>query len=182
MSTLPLFWGTGFRHGRAAERVPATSGDSNASIRQRWHKARQKIGEIVVNLTEDPGARKASWQLPTTGRAASTARRLTRTRLEEWGMAERIDVAELLVSELVTNALRHAPGPVRLTLSTFGDVLRCEVADAGNAMPQMQAATEEDEGGRGLRLIDSLACCWGGRPTPEGKVVWFELASCGDAT
>jgi hypothetical protein len=84
-------------------------------------------------------------------------------------------VAELLVSELVTNALCHAVGPYRLTLSALDGLLRCEVEDSSPELPRLYGDLARDEGGRGLYLLDALACCWGSAYTSTGKATWFEL-------
>ncbi|ETK34718.1 ATP-binding protein [Microbispora sp. ATCC PTA-5024] len=173
MSALTFPLGTALRWpSQAAEGAPR---DPYAGVRERWRTARRRLGEIVVNLAEDPHARMATWKLPASGSAAATARHLTRARLDDWGLAEQADVAELLVSELVTNSLQHGKGPVQLTLSVTEDVLRVEVADGAAGMPRLREAREDEEGGRGLWLLDQLARCWGGTRTSEGKVVWFEL-------
>jgi anti-sigma regulatory factor (Ser/Thr protein kinase) len=103
--------------------------------------------------------------------------------LEGWGLAERDDLddlvatAELLVSELATNALVHSASRFRLTLSAAHGVLRCEVADAGRRVPQvLQAGTSEN--GRGMYLVDALARRWGCHQDGAGKTVWFELGTC----
>ncbi|MEW9527554.1 ATP-binding protein [Microbispora sp. NPDC049125] len=160
---------------RSAPYAYDAGAERRAAASERWQEARRRLGEIVVTLAEDPGVRTASWRLPPNGRSAATARRLTRARLTAWGMEDRLDVAELLVSELVTNALEHARGPIRLTLSAIEGLLRCEVEDSETALPRLHDADDDEEGGRGLRLLDVLACCWGGIRTPDGKVVWFEL-------
>ncbi|GAA2694840.1 hypothetical protein GCM10010412_087240 [Nonomuraea recticatena] len=87
-------------------------------------------------------------------------------------------VIELLVSELVTNALQHTAGTVRLALRFEDDLLRCEVedTDAGTASLRPGRAREYDETGRGLYLVEQLACCWGSARTARGKAVWFELS------
>ncbi|MEU1785494.1 ATP-binding protein [Streptomyces sparsogenes] len=127
------------------------------------------------------GARAAdrgvSWVLPSHPSSVSAARRLALSQLAVWALPGPADDVELLVSEVVTNALRHTAGPVRLTLCLCpaDDALRCEVEDADPAPPRAREAGEEDEGGRGLYMIDLLARCWGSHPTGEGKTVWFEL-------
>ncbi|MFJ3138087.1 ATP-binding protein [Streptomyces sp. NPDC086843] len=88
-----------------------------------------------------------------------------------------VDATELLVSELVTNALRHGdgPGPVGLRLLR-DEVLTVEVADGGSTLtPHPRRARTTDEGGRGLFLVAKLSRRWGSRPAPDGKVVWAEL-------
>ncbi|MET8447267.1 ATP-binding protein [Streptomyces sp. NPDC005209] len=117
--------------------------------------------------------------LPT---AAREARAAVRRHLEEWGLAEQsdvADVAELLVSELATNALRHAASRFRLTLSASHGVLRCEVGDADRRAPRLIDAGA-GESGRGMALVNALAQRWGCHEEGPGKTVWFELGTCGD--
>jgi hypothetical protein len=124
---------------------------------------------------EPPRTRRAVWPLLRDRSSVPKARRLVHTQLAGWGLAEQSDVAELLASEIVTNALQHAWGNLILTLSAQGGTLRCEVRDANPALPHMSHAHHDDEGGRGLYLVDRLSCCWGSHSAAEGKVVWFEL-------
>lgn len=88
-----------------------------------------------------------------------------------------VDLATLLTSELVTNAVRYGRGLVRLTVRTGPPAVRVEVHDDNPALPTL--GPEDDvaaEGGRGLRLVDTLATRWGADPHPsDGKDVWFEL-------
>ncbi|WP_084959521.1 ATP-binding protein [Thermoactinospora rubra] len=116
----------------------------------------------------------ASWAFAPHPISVSKARRFARARLVAWGLKEAAEVVELLVSELVTNALQHARGPCRLTVWVTGNLLRCDVQD-GSVTPPRLRETAEDEHGRGLQILDALACCWGSESTPRGKVVWFEL-------
>ncbi|MYS83366.1 SpoIIE family protein phosphatase [Embleya scabrispora] len=116
----------------------------------------------------------ASWWLPAEPAVVSRARELSRKTLTEWGLDALIDITELLVSELVTNALRYGAGPIRLRLLR-GRALLCEVADAGTTLPRMREAEDTDEGGRGLQLVNQLAERWGSRKSGHGKTVWFEL-------
>ncbi|TMU97026.1 ATP-binding protein [Streptomyces sp. DASNCL29] len=118
-----------------------------------------------------------SWLLPSEPSSVPTARRLTLAQLSAWTLHDFADDAELLVSELVTNALRHAGGPIRLTLSlcSVDRAFRCEVADEDPGQPQVRRACGDDESGRGLHLLDLLSRCWGSTCTAAGKVVWFEL-------
>ncbi|GCE01437.1 SpoIIE family protein phosphatase [Embleya hyalina] len=116
----------------------------------------------------------ASWWLPAEPAVVSRARELSRKTLTEWGLDPLVDITELLVSELVTNALRYGAGPIRLRLLR-GRALLCEVADAGTTLPRMREADDTDEGGRGLQLVNQLAERWGSRKSGHGKTVWFEL-------
>jgi signal transduction histidine kinase len=138
--------------------------------------SRLKITLLSLGCSaEQPRGWIASWRLAPELSSVRRARRLTRDRLAIWRLDGFRDVAELLVGELVTNALRHAPGPCRLTLSAVDGLLRCEVEDSGADLPRLRETHEFDENGRGLNLVDMLACCWGWARTPAGKVVWFEL-------
>ncbi|GAA3038760.1 ATP-binding protein [Streptosporangium longisporum] len=105
------------------------------------------------------------------------ARHMTRDCLEGWGLHEHSQVAELLVSELVTNALRHSRGAIRLALYFTDGMLRGEVEDADPSLPRVCQARDEDERGRGMYLLELLSCCWGSARTATGKTVWFELTA-----
>ncbi|MGI5488238.1 ATP-binding protein [Microtetraspora malaysiensis] len=119
--------------------------------------------------------RRASWTLLPEASSTPTARRLVRTQLGGWGCGEHCEVAELLVSELVTNAVRHGNGGPVLTLTSADGALRCEVEDESPAPVRTRPAAGDDEGGRGLLLVDALSSSWGTGRTGRGKVVWFEL-------
>ncbi|HWG26214.1 SpoIIE family protein phosphatase [Actinospica sp.] len=107
-------------------------------------------------------------------RVAGQARRFTQATLRDWGLTALTELAELLVSELVTNALTHADRPRQLRL--FRDrTLTVEVADSDAQRPIQRGLTDYEEGGRGIQLVDQLARRWGSRATRHGKVVWFEL-------
>jgi GAF domain-containing protein len=111
--------------------------------------------------------------LPPDGKAAGQARTAVREQLVRWGLEELVDTTELVVSELVGNALRYgnAPGELRLLRD---ERLSVEVSDSGPDLPQIQHADVSDESGRGLQLINMLCRRWGSCRTPEGKVVWAE--------
>ncbi|MET9152657.1 SpoIIE family protein phosphatase [Streptomyces griseoflavus] len=116
----------------------------------------------------------AYWFLEPEDAAPGRARRLARRALTRWGMEELSDSVELLVSEVVTNAVRYATRPVTLRLLRT-DVLRCEVGDDVPQLPRLRQARATDEGGRGLYLVNRLARRWGATRLSTGKVVWFEL-------
>ncbi|MFH8732266.1 MULTISPECIES: SpoIIE family protein phosphatase [unclassified Streptomyces] len=117
----------------------------------------------------------AYWLLDPEDAAPGRARRLARSALARWGLEELTDSVELLVSEVVTNAVRYASRPVTLRLLRT-DVLRCEVGDDVPQLPRLRQARATDEGGRGLYLVNRLARRWGATRLSTGKVVWFELA------
>ncbi|WTP28004.1 serine/threonine-protein phosphatase [Streptomyces sp. NBC_00203] len=113
------------------------------------------------------------WYLDPHPLTAGQARRLTRRALRRWGLESLLDSTELMVSEVVTNAVRYASRPIALRLLRT-DVLRCEVTDDSPQVPRMRRAAPGDEGGRGLFLVDQLAQRWGATRLSTGKVVWFE--------
>ncbi|WP_431959271.1 SpoIIE family protein phosphatase [Actinacidiphila sp. bgisy160] len=121
-------------------------------------------------LTAD---RFVAWDLPLDPAVVSEARALAARRLTEWGLEELLMITELIVSELVTNAIRHASGPIRLRLIRQS-VLICEVYDGSNTVPRLRHARTTDEGGRGLFLVAQLSRRWGTRYTADGKVIWAE--------
>ncbi|MFG1683660.1 ATP-binding protein [Nonomuraea sp. NPDC049269] len=149
--------------------------NGHTSLWTRLKAGVRRLGGYATGSDQVPGEQVVSWWLSPTMSTVPRVRRLTRARLAAWGLDEQVEVAELLVSEIVTNALCHAPGPYRLTLYATDGLLRGEVEDAGAAPLHVHHAQPGDERGRGLDLIDLLACCWGSESTPEGKTVWFEL-------
>ncbi|MCX4857199.1 ATP-binding protein [Streptomyces canus] len=121
----------------------------------------------------------AAWTFPADPGAVRAARTAVRNRLSAWNLDGLADVAALLVSELVTNALRHATGPigVRLVRPDAADgVLLVEVSDPLPDPPRERVAALDDESGRGLQLVAHAARRWGTRPGATGKTVWFELS------
>ncbi|WP_328923691.1 SpoIIE family protein phosphatase [Streptomyces sp. NBC_00190] len=117
----------------------------------------------------------ASWELPAEPTAAARARELTEATLTRWGLEEVAFTAELVVSELVTNAYRYGGG-TPLTLRLIRDrSLICEVSDSSSTAPHLRRARTTDEGGRGLLLVAQLTERWGTRYTRDGKTVWTEL-------
>ena len=115
----------------------------------------------------------ASWDLPSDPAIVADARRRTCDRLTEWGLEEASFVTELVVSELVTNAIRYGTGPIRLRLIK-DRTLTCEVSDASSTSPHLRRARLSDEGGRGLLLVAQLTERWGTRHTRAGKTIWAE--------
>ncbi|MEV8565319.1 SpoIIE family protein phosphatase [Streptomyces sp. NPDC051322] len=130
---------------------------------------------MLVAATRRPlaGTDLCIWDLPANGSAAGAARKFVREQLDTWQLGDLADVTELVVSELVGNALRYggAPGHLRLLLH---DRLVVEVSDTGPDLPRIQHTSLSDEGGRGLQLINMLCRRWGSCRTPSGKIVWAE--------
>ncbi|NUP40357.1 MAG: SpoIIE family protein phosphatase, partial [Streptomyces sp.] len=115
----------------------------------------------------------AGCDLPEDPRAAGQARQYIRAQLAAWGLADLVMTTELLVSELVGNAIRHASGPVRLRL-LLSRTLVCEVYDGSLNTPRIRRADYNDEGGRGLQLVAALSRRWGARYLQDGKCLWTE--------
>ncbi|MFI9614972.1 SpoIIE family protein phosphatase [Streptomyces sp. NPDC052023] len=118
-------------------------------------------------------AQLASWELPNEPGAVHTARRLAARQLGVWGMGHLVTTVELIVSELVTNAIRHGHGPISVRLIRH-QVLTCEVSDTSTSHPRPRHPHTLDEKGRGLHLVARLSRRWGSRAASDGKVVWAE--------
>jgi anti-sigma regulatory factor (Ser/Thr protein kinase) len=117
----------------------------------------------------------AQWRLALDPIEAGRARAAVREQLHVWGLTSLADPAELMADELVTNAVRHARSR-RIGLRLVrGETLLCEVEDDDHTLPTLLSAGAEDEFGRGLRVVSTLAREWGTSRTSAGKTVWFEL-------
>ncbi|MGW0733929.1 SpoIIE family protein phosphatase [Streptomyces sp. NPDC002851] len=114
-----------------------------------------------------------SWDVPDDPAAVADVRAAVAGQLSAWGLEELAFTTEVVVSELVTNAIRHASGPIQLRLLRDRTLI-CEVSDASSTSPHLRRATDTDEGGRGLFLVAQLAGRWGTRYTARGKVIWTE--------
>ncbi len=130
---------------------------------------------LVARLSRLPGDRVLRRSFPAEREVVRHARRAVRETLRAWGLAPVSDMAELLVSELVTNAVRHARGPVEVRM-VHGTSLLIEVTDPVPDPPRERSSGPEDEGGRGLPLVARESRRWGTRREPVGKTVWFELS------
>ncbi|WP_433333230.1 SpoIIE family protein phosphatase [Spirillospora sp. CA-294931] len=117
----------------------------------------------------------AEWDLEPEPSMVPRARAMAAAQLAEWKLSELSDTVELLVSELVTNALVHGAGAIGMRMIR-GATLLCEVSDDGTDLPQLCQADATDESGRGLLLVSHLAERWGTDRADDGKVVWFEHA------
>ncbi|MGW5864443.1 ATP-binding protein [Streptomyces sp. NPDC055239] len=123
----------------------------------------------------------AEWDFPADPGAVRTARAVVREQLGAWDLDAIGDITVLLVSELVTNSLRHASGPIGVRLVRPAgpvDTLLVEVSDPLPDPPQERDAAPDDEGGRGIQLVARVSRRWGtrqGSTGNTGKTVWFEL-------
>ncbi|MEU9452658.1 SpoIIE family protein phosphatase [Streptomyces sp. NPDC048277] len=114
-----------------------------------------------------------TWQLPQHPAAVAGARKMAGEQLEAWGLTDSAFATELIVSELVTNAVRYGDGPIALRLIR-DTALICEVSDGSSTAPHLRRARVYDEGGRGLLLVAQISERWGSRQTPTGKTIWAE--------
>ncbi|MGI5511070.1 SpoIIE family protein phosphatase [Streptomyces sp. CA-106131] len=131
---------------------------------------------LLVRTRSLNPAQVASWTLPNDRTAVRSARHMAARQLTEWGLEGLQDPTQLIVSELVTNAIRHSTGPIGLRLIQH-QVLTCEVFDTDANSPRLRHARAIDENGRGLFLVTQLSRRWGTRPESGGKVIWADLDS-----
>ncbi|GAA2332639.1 SpoIIE family protein phosphatase [Streptomyces caniferus] len=132
------------------------------------------VALLLARTRALPRTQLATWEIPADPSAVGEARRTAAGRLREWGLEELGFSTELIVSELVTNAIRHASGPIGLRMIRARELI-CEVSDASSTTPHLRHARTTDEGGRGLFLIARYAQRWGTRYTAQGKIIWAEL-------
>ncbi|MEV8428738.1 SpoIIE family protein phosphatase [Streptomyces chartreusis] len=145
-------------------------------------------GVLKAVLPEDPGDdvalllartralgadRIATWDVPPDPEHVATTRQAATDQLTAWGMDEAAFVTELVVSELVTNAIRYGAPPIQLRLIRDRTLI-CEVSDGSSTSPHLRRAHAYDEGGRGLLLVAQLTKRWGSRQTGSGKTIWAE--------
>ncbi|MGW3150955.1 SpoIIE family protein phosphatase [Streptomyces sp. NPDC001177] len=128
---------------------------------------------LVARMQGLPSDRHVTWEVPPTPEAVGEARAITERQLADWGMQEEAFTTELLVSELVTNAIRYGTSPIQLRL-IHDQSLICEVSDGSSTSPHIRRALETDEGGRGLFLVAQLSRLWGTRYGTRGKTIWAE--------
>ena len=137
--------------------------------------AEDDLAVLMAHVPSGTDHRFTQWTLGPLPESVSRARSLVRRTLRAWGLAALTDTTTLLVSELVTNAVRYARGTIELRLAK-GGVFVCEVADGDVRIPRRRHSSPDEEGGRGLTIVSEYSQAWGTRPTASGKVVWFELA------
>ncbi|MFF5857087.1 SpoIIE family protein phosphatase [Streptomyces sp. NPDC012751] len=138
------------------------------------HRPDDDIALLVARTRVLHEDRVAHWELDKEPTVVSRARRYVDEQLSAWGLDEAAFTTELMVSELVTNAIRYGRPPIRLRLIHHDATLICEIYDASGSTPHMRRARIFDEGGRGLLLVAQLAERWGTRHERIGKTVWAE--------
>ncbi|RSS50033.1 GAF domain-containing protein [Streptomyces sp. WAC07061] len=136
------------------------------------------IALLVADTRRLEPDRIAEWEVPDDPAAVSRVRREAAAQLRDWGLEEASFTAELILSELITNAIRYGNEPIRVRLLRDRSLI-CEVADGSSTSPHLRYAATTDEGGRGLFLVAQYAERWGTRYTERGKVIWAELSSSG---
>ncbi|MGW7267408.1 SpoIIE family protein phosphatase [Streptomyces sp. NPDC054842] len=131
------------------------------------------IALIVAGTRALGPDRVAEWRVPPDPAAVGEVRASVTRRLAEWGLDDMAFTTELILSELVTNAIRYGGEPIRVRVLRDRSLI-CEVFDSSNTSPHLRYAASTDEGGRGLFLVAQLSDRWGTRYTPAGKVIWAE--------
>ena len=134
---------------------------------------RDDIAVLIARLRRLPEDNYAAWTFAPKLTAVREARSMITEPMKRWGLEDLLATTELLVSELVTNAVRYSRGDVTLRLVNE-KALVCEVLDNSAALPRLRQTNGEDESGRGLQVVRQLSKRWGARRTPTGKVVWCE--------
>ncbi|MGW2937869.1 SpoIIE family protein phosphatase [Streptomyces sp. NPDC001156] len=134
------------------------------------------VALLLARTNGLPPSRVATWSIPANPALVAAIRKQVVAQLEAWHLDNAVFTAELVVSELVTNAIRYADPPIRLRLIHDEVILICEVSDSSHTAPHLRRARSYDEGGRGLLLVAQLTQRWGSRHTSDGKTIWAELS------
>ncbi|WP_441247631.1 SpoIIE family protein phosphatase [Kitasatospora sp. McL0602] len=131
------------------------------------------VALLVARTRALPGGNVVEWEVPAEAAAVGTVRAAVSAQLERWGIEELAFTTELILSELVTNAIRYGSEPIRVRLLRDRHLI-CEVSDTSGTSPHLRYAAAMDEGGRGLFLVAQCSERWGTRYTAAGKVIWAE--------
>ncbi|GAA4968736.1 SpoIIE family protein phosphatase [Yinghuangia aomiensis] len=137
------------------------------------HPPEDDVALLVARTRVLDTSRVVTWELPADPAVVAEARNHTNRQLTVWGLDDAAFTTELVISELVTNAIRYARGPIRIRLIR-DDTLICEVSDTTSTAPRLRHARTTDEGGRGLFLVAQFTQRWGTRYTQDGKTIWAE--------
>ncbi|MFD8307431.1 SpoIIE family protein phosphatase [Streptomyces sp. NPDC059690] len=137
--------------------------------------AQDDVALLLARTRGLPASQVATWHIPADPALVAPIRKQVVEQLDTWGLQEAAFTAELVVSELVTNAIRYGAHPIRLRLIHDAATLICEVSDTSHTAPHLRRAKTWDEGGRGLLLVAQLTQRWGSRHTGEGKTIWAEI-------
>jgi PAS domain S-box-containing protein len=137
-------------------------------------RAEDDAALLIARTRVLPADRIACWDLPAEPAIVAATRARVARQLTAWGLGYATHTTELIVSELLTNAIRHAQPPIQVRMILDSALLSCEVSDGSSTAPHLRRADRYDEGGRGLLLIARLADRWGSRPTRTGKTIWAQ--------
>jgi anti-sigma regulatory factor (Ser/Thr protein kinase) len=148
--------------------IPGPAADDDAAL-------------LIARTAALPPDRVVSWDLPADPAVVAESRARAARQLAAWNLQELTSTTELLVSELVTNAIRHAQPPIQLRM-ILDTTLHCEVSDATVTAPRQRRADRYDEDGRGLMLVARLAKRWGTRYTQTGKTIWAQQPLTNDTS
>ena len=136
-------------------------------------RAEDDAALLVARTRALAADRIVCWDLPAEPAIVADARAQAARQLAAWGLEGVTFTTELIVSELLTNAIRHAEPPIQLRMILDG-ALSCEVSDGSSTAPHLRRADHYDEGGRGLMLVAQLTERWGCRHTRAGKTIWAQ--------
>ncbi|PTH84486.1 PAS sensor protein [Streptomyces sp. A244] len=159
--------------GRPAHDLEATCDDLLSTLLA--DRPSDDVALLVARTRALDASHVATWPVTQDPAAVAEMRKAACRQLSEWGLDEAAFVTELVVSELVTNAIRYGRPPVELRL-IYDRTLICEVSDGSTTAPHLRRARTFDEGGRGLLLVAQLTQGWGTRQIPNGKIIWAEQA------
>ncbi|MEE1742900.1 MULTISPECIES: SpoIIE family protein phosphatase [unclassified Streptomyces] len=137
-------------------------------------RPKDDVALLIARARAIPPDHVADWDVPFDPAAVAGMRAAVAEQVDDWGLSELAFATELLLSELITNAIRYGSAPVTVRL-LYDRTLTCEVADSSSTSPHLRDAAAMDEGGRGLFLVAQLAERWGTRYTLQGKVIWAEM-------
>ncbi|MGW0912768.1 SpoIIE family protein phosphatase [Streptomyces sp. NPDC002784] len=138
--------------------------------------ASDDVALLLARTRGLPASQVATWDIPADPALVAPIRKQVVDQLGSWRLSEASFTAELVVSELVTNAIRYGSKPIRLRLIHDAAMLICEVSDSSHTAPHLRRAKTWDEGGRGLLLVAQLTQRWGSRHTAQGKTIWADIA------
>jgi hypothetical protein len=160
-----LLYGATWETRRALDRMAVTRQVTVCRDRQ----------EAMDKAVRSPVPPRVTERLPPIAEAAGFARDLVGEACERWGLANLVESAEIVVTELVSNAVRHANPPIDLSLARRGRYLYIGVRDNSPGAPHRMTVEEPSDHGRGLLIVDAFATAWGNAPNADGKVVWATL-------
>ncbi|MFF0105863.1 SpoIIE family protein phosphatase [Streptomyces hirsutus] len=143
-------------------------------------RATDDVALLLTRTRGLPSSRVATWDILADPALVAPVRKRVLDQLGVWELTDMSFTVELVVSELVTNAIRYGAPPIRLRLICDASTLICEVSDTSHTAPHLRRAKTWDEGGRGLLLVAQLTRRWGSRHTAEGKTIWAELGPAED--